>query len=68
MRKRMLFTAAAGMLALMIQADIIAAQTRTTLDIYVVDVDRGCAHPRWRDPLFDEWCEVVEVPGPHARR
>ena len=45
MRKNMLLTAAAGLAALLVQAghDDAAAQTRTTLDIYVVDVEGGNA-------------------------
>jgi competence protein ComEC len=45
MRKNMLLTAAAGLAALLVQAghDGAAAQARTTLDIYVVDVEGGNA-------------------------
>jgi competence protein ComEC len=45
MRRKMLLTAAAGFAALSMQAsqDGAAAQTRTTLDIYVVDVEGGNA-------------------------
>src|ERR1700731_3861400 len=45
MRKNMLLTAAAGLVALVVQAgqDGAAAQTRNTLDIYVVDVEGGNA-------------------------
>jgi competence protein ComEC len=45
MRKNMLLTAIAGLAALLAQAgsDGAAAQTRTTLDIYVVDVEGGNA-------------------------
>ena len=45
MRKSMLLTAAAGLAALFAQAgaDSAVAQTRTTLDIYVVDVEGGNA-------------------------
>ena len=45
MRKNMLLATAAGLAALLIQAgqDEAAAQTRTTLDIYVVDVEGGNA-------------------------
>jgi hypothetical protein len=39
-----------------------------TLHLYVVDRASDCEHPQWRDPLFDEWCEVVEAPGFHTRR
>lgn len=44
------------------------ADDAPTLHLYVVDGTEDCAHLRWRDPLYDEWCEVVESPGPHARR
>jgi hypothetical protein len=44
------------------------ADDAPTLHLYVVELDTECEHDRWRDPLFDEWCDVVEVPGPHARR
>jgi competence protein ComEC len=45
MRKNVLLTAAAGLAALLVQAvqDSATAQTRTTLDIYVVDVEGGNA-------------------------
>jgi hypothetical protein len=44
------------------------ADDAPTLHLYVVDLAAECEHDSWRDPLYDEWCEVVEVPGPHARR
>jgi hypothetical protein len=44
------------------------ADDAPTLHLFVVDGADACAHPRWRDPLFDEWCEVVEVDGPRALR
>jgi competence protein ComEC len=45
MRKKLLLTTAAGLATLLIQAgpDRASAQTRTTLDIYVVDVEGGNA-------------------------
>jgi competence protein ComEC len=43
MRKNMLLTAAAGLAALVVQAGQDAAQARTTLDIYMVDVEGGNA-------------------------
>ena len=45
MTKNLLLGAAAGLMALAVQAgaDRVAAQTRTTLDIYVVDVEGGNA-------------------------
>jgi hypothetical protein len=44
------------------------ADDAPTLHLYVVDVDSPCEHVRWRDPLFDEWCEVADVPDTHACR
>ena len=44
------------------------ADDAPTLHLYVVDLESECEHDDWRDPLSDEWCEVVEVPGPHARQ
>jgi hypothetical protein len=44
------------------------ADDAPTLHLYVVDHGTDCAHPRWRDPLFDEWCEAVDAPGPPACR
>src|SRR5450631_4513668 len=45
MRKYLMLTTAAGLAALLVQAgpNSAAAQTRTTLDIYVVDVEGGNA-------------------------
>src|ERR1700686_650914 len=43
MRRNMLPTAAAGLAALVVQAGQDAAQARTTLDIYMVDVEGGNA-------------------------
>ena len=45
MRMNSWLTAAAGLVALFVQAELnpVAAQTRTTLDIYVVDVEGGNA-------------------------
>ena len=44
------------------------ADDAPTLHLYVVDLTTECEHDRWRDPLFEEWCEVVEAPGPHVCR
>lgn len=44
------------------------ADEAPTLHLYVVDHSADCAHDAWLDPLFDEWCDVVDAPGPHARR
>jgi hypothetical protein len=38
------------------------------LHLYALDLDTSCRHPRWRDPLFEEWLEVVEGEEPEARR
>ena len=39
------------------------ADDAPTLHLYVIDALTNCEHDRWRDPLFDEWLDVVEVPG-----
>jgi hypothetical protein len=44
------------------------ADDAPTLHLYVVDLTTSCAHARWRDPLFDEWSDVVESSSPEARR
>ncbi len=44
------------------------ADDAPTLHLYVVDASVSCEHERWRDPLFDEWLDAVETPGPHAWR
>jgi hypothetical protein len=44
------------------------ADDAPTLHLYVVDLATSCEHPRWRDPLFDEWCDVADCTGPHARQ
>ena len=44
------------------------ADDAPTLHIYVVDDASQCAHASWRDPLADEWFDVVDVSGPEARR
>jgi hypothetical protein len=44
------------------------ADDAPTLHLFVVDDEGSCRHPRWRDPLHDEWLDVVEASGPHARR
>jgi hypothetical protein len=44
------------------------ADDAPTLHLYVVDLAADCAHLRWRDPLYDEWCDVVEESEPRARR
>jgi hypothetical protein len=44
------------------------ADDAPTLHLYVVDLATSCAHARWRDPLFDEWSDVVEASSPEARR
>jgi hypothetical protein len=37
------------------------ADDAPTLHLYVIDRDADCRHLRWRDPLFEEWLEVVET-------
>jgi len=44
------------------------ADDAPTLHLYVVDLATACVHARWRDPLFDEWADVVEGSSPEARR
>ena len=44
------------------------ADEAPTLHLYVVDRASDCEHPRWRDPLFDEWLDAGVAPGPHVRR
>jgi hypothetical protein len=44
------------------------ADDAPTLHLYVVDLGTNCEHLCWHDPLFDEWCEVADATGPHARR
>ena len=38
------------------------ADDAPTLHVYVADVDTGCAHRGWLDPLAEEWADVVEGP------
>jgi hypothetical protein len=40
------------------------ADDAPTLHIYVVDDASACMHARWRDPLYAEWRDAVEAPGP----
>jgi hypothetical protein len=44
------------------------ADDAPTLHLYVVDDASECEHPRWRDPLFDEWLDAGVAPGPQVRR
>jgi len=44
------------------------ADDAPTLHLYVVDEGTECEHPRWRDPLAEEWLDVGAAPGPHAHR
>jgi hypothetical protein len=44
------------------------AEDAPTLHIFFVEDDAECRHRRWRDPLADEWRDVVGVQGPQARR
>jgi hypothetical protein len=44
------------------------ADDAPTLHLYVVDHRGDCEHPRWRDPLFDEWLDAGTASGPHVRR
>ena len=50
-------------------ADLVAlADDAPTSHLYVDDVDAPCGHGEWRDPLFEEWADVIEGPGPPAVR
>lgn len=42
------------------------ADDAPTLHLYVVDDAQRCRHRRWRDPLAEEWADVVGRPGPRA--
>ena len=44
------------------------ADQAPTLHLYVVDEASDCEHPRWRDPLFEEWLDAGVAPGRHVRR
>jgi hypothetical protein len=43
------------------------ADDAPTLHLYVIDDATDCGHPRWRDPLADEWAEVAEFEENTAR-
>jgi hypothetical protein len=43
------------------------ADDAPTLHLYVIDEASSCVHPRWRDPLYAEWRDAVEAPGPRLR-
>lgn len=40
------------------------ADDAPTLHLYVLDLERRCAHPRWRDPGFEEWADVAAEQDP----
>jgi hypothetical protein len=44
------------------------ADQAPTLHLYVVDEASECEHPRWRDPLFEEWLDAGVAQGPTVRR
>jgi hypothetical protein len=44
------------------------ADDAPTLHLFLVEDNERCRHRRWRDPLADEWRDVVGSRGPHARR
>jgi hypothetical protein len=44
------------------------ADDAPTLHVFLVDDAHRCRHRRWRDPLADEWHDVVGVRRPPARR
>jgi hypothetical protein len=43
------------------------ADDAPTLHVYVVDESIECPHLGWRDPLYAEWREAIEAPGPRLR-
>jgi hypothetical protein len=43
------------------------ADDAPTLHLYVVDESSDCVHLRWRDPLYAEWRDAIEAPGPRLR-
>jgi hypothetical protein len=44
------------------------ADDAPTAHLYVVDAATECRHPRWRDPGYEEWWEVVGDTEPRPRR
>jgi hypothetical protein len=44
------------------------ADDAPTLHVFLVDDANGCRHRRWRDPLAEEWRDVVGSQGPRVRR
>jgi hypothetical protein len=44
------------------------ADDAPTLHLFLVEDSGRCRHRHWRDPLADEWRDVVGMRGPHARR
>ena len=44
------------------------ADDAPTLHLYVVDSVSDCDHPRWRDPLFEEWLDAGVPPVRQIRR
>ncbi|MGQ0823610.1 MAG: hypothetical protein ACT4OX_01030 [Actinomycetota bacterium] len=44
------------------------ADDAPTLHLYVEDIGVSCDHRRWRDPLHDEWLDVVDAADPPVRR
>lgn len=39
------------------------AEDAPTLHLYVADLESGCTHRRWHDPLYDEWADAfAELP------
>ena len=43
------------------------ADEAPTLHLYVLEPDSQCAHRLWRDPGYEEWCEVMGTARPRAR-
>jgi hypothetical protein len=36
------------------------ADDAPTLHLYVEEIGTTCGHRRWRDPLYDEWADIVD--------
>lgn len=47
---------------------ITLAEEAPTLHVYVADLLTRCVHRAWRDPLFEEWADVLEAPARAFRR
>lgn len=43
------------------------ADDAPTAHLYVVDAVTSCTHPRWHDPGYEEWADVVRDAAPRPR-